>query len=86
LRNFLEDVFKKTTVEIWFEGFNEGLAWEKSLSSRKAALMRDLLSADWDFPKGTRREEAVAMMIEQCAQIAESSDDIVSALANRSHI
>ena len=86
MRNLLEDVFKKTTDDIWFEGFNEGIAWEKQLSSRKAALMRDLLSADWDFPKGTRREEAVALMIEQCAQIAESSDEEVSVLANRSHL
>lgn len=86
MRNFLEDVFKKTTDDIWFEGFNEGIAWEKQLSSRKAALMRDLLSANWDFPKGTRREEAVALMIEQCAQIAESSDEEISVLANRSHL
>jgi hypothetical protein len=86
LRNFLEDVFKKTTDDIWFEGFSEGVAWEKQLSNRKAALMRDLLNANWDFPKGTRREEAVSLMIEQCAQIAESSDEEASLLANRSHV
>lgn len=86
MRNFVEDVFKKTTDDIWFEGFAEGIAWEKQLSSRKAALMRDLLNADWNFPKGTRREEAITLMIEQCAQIAESSDKEVSALANRTHL
>ena len=86
MRNLLEDVFKKTTDEIWFEGFAEGIACEKQQSNRKAALMRDLLNADWDFPKGTRREEAVALMIEQCAQIAEASDDEVNKLAYRSHV
>jgi len=39
---------------------------------RLAVTIRNLNKADWDFPKGTRREEAAKVMVEQAAQIAES--------------
>jgi len=86
LRNFLEDVFKKTTDDIWYEGFAEGVAWERQILSRKAALIRDLNNGNWDFPKGTRREDAVKMIIEECAQIAEATEDTTNNLAYRSHV
>lgn len=79
-------MFKKTTDDIWYEGFAEGVAWEAQLRTRKAALIRDLNKADWDFPKGIRREEVVALVIEQCAQMAESTSDEVDDLAYRSHV
>jgi len=28
--------------------------------------------ANWDFPKGTRREEAAALMVEQAAEMVEA--------------
>ena len=68
----LGKLFPKSVELIWADGFAYGKQWEESNKERMATAIRDLNNGNWDFPKGTRREEAAELMIEQAAQLVES--------------
>ena len=70
--NLLARLFPKTTEAIWADGYAMGMQIAKEDRQRLAVAIRDLDNANWDFPKGTRREEAASLMIEQAAQLAEA--------------
>jgi len=71
MRNMLEDIFKKTTDEIWEEGYELGR--ERAEAEVRMSMIRqleDLRKGDWKFPKGTRREEAVELFFASAMEIA----------------
>ena len=72
MTNLLARLFPKTIDEIWIDGYALSQKHRKQDLERLAVQIRDLNNADWDFPKGTRREEAAALMIEQAAQVVEA--------------
>ena len=72
MANLLTKLFPKTVDLIWADGFAHGQQWENNTRERLAAAIRDLDEAEWQFPKGTRREEAASLMVEQAAQLTES--------------
>lgn len=72
MANLLAKLFPKTIDLIWADGFAYGKQWEDANKERMAVAIRDLNNGNWDFPKGTRREEAAALMIEQSAQLVEA--------------
>jgi len=71
MKNMLEDIFKKTTDEIWTEGFEFGRrVAEEEVRMSIMRQLEDLTKADWKYPKGTRREEAVALFMNSAMEIA----------------
>ena len=70
--NLLARLFPKTVDAIWADGYALAERYKKSDLERLAVQIRDLKNGNWDFPKGTRREEAAELMIEQSAQIVEA--------------
>jgi len=72
LTNLIARLFPKSFDAIWADGYAMATREYEQDKKRLAVAIRDLNKADWDFPKGTRREEAAALMVEQSAQIAEA--------------
>ena len=70
--NLLARLFPKSVDAIWADGYAIATRGYEQDKQRLANAIRDLNNADWDFPKGTRREEAAKVMIEQAAQMVES--------------
>ena len=70
--NLLGKLFPKSMDIIWVDGYTMALEEAEQDRKRLASAIRDLDNANWDFPKGTRREEAASLMIEQAAQLAEA--------------
>ena len=68
----LARLFPKSTEEIWADGYAIGMQQAYKDRQRMAVAIRDLNNGNWDFPKGTRREEAASLMIEQSAQLVEA--------------
>lgn len=65
-------LFPRTFDKIWADGYAVSELYKQRDMKRLAVQIRDLNNGNWDFPKGTRREEAAALMIEQSAQIVEA--------------
>jgi len=72
LINLIARLFPKSFDTVWSDGYAMATREYEQDKKRLAVAIRDLNKADWDFPKGTRREEAAKVMVEQAAQIAES--------------
>lgn len=72
MTKLLARLFPKSVEKIWADGYAMSERFKQGDMQRLASQIRDLNNADWDFPKGTRREEAAALMIEQSAQIVEA--------------
>lgn len=72
MTNLIARLFPKSFDLIWADGYAMAIRERENEKKRLAVAIRDLNKADWDFPKGTRREEAAKVMVEQAAQIAES--------------
>jgi len=72
MTNLLARLFPKTIDLIWSDGFAHAKKEEASNKNRMVASIRDLNKANWNFPKGTRREEAASLMVEQSAQVVEA--------------
>ena len=68
----LTKLFPETTEAIWADGYAKAYEHAEQNRKRLAVAIRDLDNANWDFPKGTRREEAASLMIEQAAQLTEA--------------
>ena len=58
--------------DVWTYGYETAKREQKQDMERLAIAIRKLNEPDWDFPKGTRREEAAALMVEQSAQVVEA--------------
>lgn len=72
MTDLLTKLFPKATEKIWADGYAMATRGYQQGMKRLAVSIRDLNNANWDFPKGTRREEAAALMVEQAAEIVES--------------
>ena len=71
MRKILERMFEDTTDEIWGEGYRVGKhVAEREVRMKIARQLGDLTKADWKYPKGTRREEAVALFMNSAMEIA----------------
>lgn len=65
-------LFPKSVDKIWADGYAIATRGYEQDRQRLAVAIRDLNNGSWDFPKGTRREDAAALMIEQSAQVVEA--------------
>ena len=72
MANLLAKLFPKSVDKIWADGYAIATRGYEQDKQRMAVAIRDLNNGNWDFPKGTRREEAAALMIEQSAQLVEA--------------
>jgi len=71
MANLLAKLFPKTIDLIWADGFAMAKREAEQDRQRMSVAIRDL-NQNWDWPKGTRREEAASLMLEQSAQLVES--------------